>query len=413
MQISQFTLDNGLRVIHCHDANSQFVAVNVLYNVGSKHESPELTGLAHLFEHLMFGGSANVPDFDKQMERAGGKNNAWTSADFTNFYEFVPKQNIETALWLESDRMKALAFTPKSLEVQRKVVIEEFKQTQQNTPYGDVFAQILTVIYKTHPYQSPVIGKDISHIERVTMDDVKEFFYSHYLPNNAVLSIVGDVSTDEVKRLVTKWFSDIPSGTIRNREIAPEPKQTKPRFISCHRENAPHNMIMRAYPCCGNLDKQSYSIRVMCDALSLGESSRLTQNVMMKQRGLVSIDCDIMDFNDTSFVNLQCMLKPETSFEDAEKILDEVIENIKTQPITQSEITKSVNQRVTMVYRKLNSRTNYATTLAKSVLENLPIDINEMADRFRKVTTEDVKKQVSDIFRSECCTTLHYGPNAQ
>jgi len=217
IKFDRFTLGNGLRVLFHKDVTTPMAVVNTLYDVGAKDETESKTGFAHLFEHLMFGGSLNIPEFDTPLQLAGGENNAFTSNDVTNYYEVLPKQNIETALWLESDRMLSLAFTEKSLEVQRSVVIEEFKQRYLNQPYGDVWLEMRPLAYQKHPYKWATIGKELKHIEDATMDDVKAFFKKHYCPSNAILTIAGNFELHEVKQMVDKWYSDILNCTRLNK----------------------------------------------------------------------------------------------------------------------------------------------------------------------------------------------------
>lgn len=244
--VNRFTLSNGLRVVHNHDSATAMVALDILYNVGSRDERPERTGMAHLFEHLMFGGSENVAEFDKALENAGGTNNAWTNSDYTNFYDIVPAHNAETAFWLESDRMKGLAFSDKALEVQRQVVCEEFKQVCLNQPYGDLQHYLNGLAYKEHPYRIPVIGKELSHIENVTQDEVRRFFYDHYAPNNAVISVTGNITVERTREFVEKWFSDIPMRKIAPRLYNPEPEQTEARRLTVT-GRAPQTVIVKAY----------------------------------------------------------------------------------------------------------------------------------------------------------------------
>ena len=186
---SSFTLDNGLQVFVHEDHSVQIAVMNILYDVGSRDEQPDKTGFAHLFEHLMFGGSVNIPNYDEPLQLVGGENNAFTNTDITNYYLTVPAANIETGFWLESDRMLSLSFDPHVLDVQRKVVIEEFKQRYLNQPYGDVWLKLRPLVYTTHPYQWATIGKEISHIENATLHDVKDFFFTHYVPSNAILVV--------------------------------------------------------------------------------------------------------------------------------------------------------------------------------------------------------------------------------
>lgn len=281
IDFNRFTLSNGLRVIHNYDPTTAMVAVNVLYNVGSRDEDPSMTGLAHLFEHLMFGGSANIPDFDAEIERAGGMNNAWTSNDFTNFYDVAPARNFETLLWLESDRMLRLAFSEKSLEVQRNVVIEEFKQTHLNRPYGDLFHKLRSLVYRTHPYSIPTIGKEPAHIEKVTRDDVRDFFYSHYAPNNAVLAISGNVTPDQVRRGVERWFDSIP-----RRDIKPRTYQRN-RFRMLHASlksvaMSPRHVLSWPTPCPA-MDSPAISNVTLSPIFSLQEGHRASTDAFSSE----------------------------------------------------------------------------------------------------------------------------------
>src|ERR1051325_1308835 len=228
---SSFKLDIGLRVFVHEDRSVQIAVMNILYDVGSRDESPEKTGFAHLFEHLMFGGSINIPNYDEPLQKVGGENNAFTNTDITNYYLTLPSTNLETGFWLESDRMMSLSFDPRVLEVQQKVVIEEFKQRYLNQPYGDVWLKLRPLAYKVHPYRWATIGKDISHIEKATMDDVREFFYKYYLPNNAIMVVAGNVTVDQVKALSEKWFGPIPAGKPELRNLPLEPKQKSKRTL--------------------------------------------------------------------------------------------------------------------------------------------------------------------------------------
>ena len=237
IEVSRYLLPNGLKMLHHFDNSTQMVALNIIYDVGSKDEEPSQTGFAHLFEHLMFGGSVNIPDFDTPLQKAGGENNAWTSNDITNYYSVVPRQNVETAFWLESDRMLELNFSEKSLSVQKQVVCEEFKQRNLNQPYGDTYMLLRPMAYKVHPYRWPTIGKEISHIENATLEDVKTFFYKHYAPNNAILSIAGNISFEDAVRLTEKWFGSIPKRNIAARNLPEEPEQKESRFLEVYRSD--------------------------------------------------------------------------------------------------------------------------------------------------------------------------------
>ena len=269
----KFTLSNGLRVLVHKDKITPVVAVNLLYNVGSKHEDPNRTGFAHLFEHLMFGGSLNIPVYDEPLEQASGENNAFTSNDITNYYLSLPKENIETAFWLESDRMLSLAFSQKSLDVQKSVVVEEFNQRYLNQPYGDVWLLLRPLAYKVHPYQWPTIGKEPKHISEASMEEVKDFFYSHYAPNNAILCVAGDVTTAQVRELAEKWFGPIPKRTVKTNSISKEPVQTDARRLEVTR-NVPYNSIYIAFHMCHKLHPDFATTDLISDILSNGKDRK-------------------------------------------------------------------------------------------------------------------------------------------
>ncbi len=291
--LTRYTLPNGLRVIHDYDPTQAMCVVDLLYNVGSRDEHPDRTGMAHLFEHLMFGGSVNVPDFDEQLTRAGGQSNAWTSTDFTSFHDILPSANIETALWLESDRMLSLSFSDKALEVQRQVVVEEFKQVCLNRPYGDADHLLRAMCWKEHPYGWPVIGKDFAHLEGVTQDDVRRWFAGHYAPDNAVLSVTGGVEPERLRRLVEKWFGPIPRREISPRLYGDEPAPTAPRVTETS-GNVPQTALTLAYPMDGYGTVGYFAADAISDLLANGRSSRFYRRLLMPGRYFSEIDAAIM-----------------------------------------------------------------------------------------------------------------------
>ena len=273
IQVNRHTLANGLRIVHNEDNSTQMVALNILYDVGARDEDPAHTGFAHLFEHLMFGGSVNVPDYDTPVQNAGGENNAWTNNDITNYYITLPYQNVETGFWLESDRMLSLDFSPRSLEVQRQVVIEEFKQRNLNQPYGDASHLLREMAYQTHPYRWPTIGKEISHIANATLEEVKDFFFRFYAPNNAILAVTGHISVDETVRLAEKWFGSIPSRDVRVRKLPEETLQTSIRRMTVERP-VPVDALYMAFHMCNRHHADYYVYDMITDVLSSGRSSR-------------------------------------------------------------------------------------------------------------------------------------------
>ncbi|MBR3830658.1 MAG: insulinase family protein [Muribaculaceae bacterium] len=409
IEYNTFTLSNGLRVVHNYDGATAMVALNVLYNVGARDESPELTGMAHLFEHLMFGGSVNVPEFDSAIENAGGMNNAWTSNDYTNFYDIVPAQNVETAFWVESDRMLSLAFSDKALEVQRHVVIEEFKQTCLNRPYGDMSHYLRAMIYKQHPYRYPVIGKEISHIEKVTQDDVREFFYSHYAPNNAVLAISGRISLDETKRLAQKWFEPIPQREIAPRKYPQEPRQTEARIQEA-KGNVPQLAMVKAYRMPGYGMPDYVECDVITDLLASGRSSRFYRNLLMKTGVFTEIDASIIGSDEPGFLMLNSKLtnNDATAIAQADKLMKEEVQRIIDGDVSEYELTRTINRFESNFMFSSMGFMAKAQSLANYVMHNE--DINGVVARYRSITTDDISRVAKNIFDENNCSTLIYHP---
>lgn len=407
MELFQHQLANGLRLVHYRNPGSRFATVDLLYDVGSRDESPELTGLAHLFEHLMFGGTIQVPHLDQELSRAGGISNAWTSQDFTNYYETLPVQNIETALWLESDRMKGLAFTPESLEVQRKVVIEEFKQRCLNQPYGDLMHLLWGNAFTTHPYRWPTIGRDISHIEKVTMEQVKQFFYSHYAPDNAVLAIVADIEAEEAMRLVDKWFGDIPRRDIAPRRLPAEPKQLEARLVELER-NVPHSLILRAYKMCGRSAPEFYAYDMLTDILANGNSSRFYVDVVSKGRGFIQLDASVVGCEDPGLLVVSGLLKPGTDYDEAEAIIDEQVRKVLDEGVTASEIEKCANKYQMRESLAMIEPREAAVRVAKAVLLGTTDILGREHEMMRRLSTDEVEEAARSGFDPSRCTTIAY-----
>ena len=409
IEYSTFTLDNGLRVVHNYDGATAMVALNVMYNVGARDESPELTGMAHLFEHLMFGGSVNIPDFDGAIENAGGMNNAWTSNDYTNFYDIVPAQNVETAFWVESDRMLALAFSDKALEVQRHVVIEEFKQTCLNRPYGDMSHHLRAMIYKQHPYRFPVIGKEISHIEKVTQDDVREFFYSHYAPNNAVLSVSGNISLDDTRRLAEKWFGPIERRNVTQRTYPSEPAQTEPRYLEVS-GNVPQLAMVKAYRMPAYGEPNYIECDIITDLLASGRSSRFYRNLLMKTGVFTEIDASIIGSDEPGFLMLNSRVANNDmkTVEMANELIMSEVQKLIDGDVSQYELTRTINRFESNFTFSSMGFLAKAQSLANYVMHNE--DANGIVERYRKVTVDDIARVASEIFDANRCSTLVYMP---
>ena len=407
INFEKFTLKNGLKVIVHKDESTPIVAVNLLYNVGARDEDETQTGFAHLFEHLMFGGSVNIPNFDEPLQKVGGTNNAFTSNDITNYYITLPKDNLETAFWLESDRMLSLAFTDKSLEVQRSVVIEEFKQNYLNQPYGDVWLLLRPLAYNIHPYKWATIGKEVSHIENATMDDVKAFFHKHYLPNNAILTVAGNVDLEEIKLLSKKWFENIPSKKIPNRNLPKEPKQTEERRLKVERD-VPANAIYKAYKMCHKNHPDYYATDLLSDVLSLGKSSRIHISLIKEQKLFSEINAFISGCFDEGLFTISGKLLDGVSFEAAEKGILKEIELIKSTLAEKNELIKVKNKIESTTQFSETSVLNKAMNLSFAELLGDANDVNLEVDAYLKVTSEDIKRIANEVLNESNCSTLIY-----
>lgn len=343
VDFERIVLKNGLRVIVHRDTSTPLAAVNVLYDVGSRDEDPERTGFAHLFEHLMFEGSVNIPDFDTRLQDAGGENNAFTTNDLTNYYETLPAQNLETAFWLESDRMLSLAFSEEKLAVQKNVVIEEFRQSYLNQPYGDVWMLLRPLAYQRNPYMWPTIGRDISHIRDANLDEVKHFFRKFYHPANAILTVTGNVKADEVFRLTEKWFGDIPAGVPYVRNLPQEDVQITARRRKVERE-VPFDQLFMAFPSCGRADDDFYPTDLLSDVLSNGGSSRLVQHLVKGRRILSEVNAYLTGSLGQGLFVVTGKLHEETSMEEAEKALVAELEVLRNEPVSERELQKVKNK---------------------------------------------------------------------
>ncbi len=410
INFEKFTLDNGLKVIVHKDRSTQIVAMNLLYDVGSRDEDPNRTGFAHLFEHLMFGGSVHIPKYDTPLERAGGENNAFTNNDITNYYLTIPKQNLELAFWLESDRMLELAFSEKSLEVQRNVVIEEFKQSYLNQPYGDVWLLLRPMAYSTHPYQWATIGKDISHIEKATMEDVRSFYKRFYNPNNAIITVAGDVETEEIKRLAEKWFGSIEPGNGYQRNLPREPRQEEMRKLSVRR-NVPLNAIYKTFHMCARNDNEYHTTDLISDILSNGDSSRLFTRLVKEQNIFSDIHAYITGDRDEGLFIFSGKLVNGVSMEAAESAIQEEINRIKTEPVGVSELEKVKNKIESTLEFSEISVLNKAMNLSYSELLGDADLINKEKDFYGAVTREGILQTAQNIFREENSSTLYYYAN--
>ncbi len=407
IKFEKFTLKNGLKVIVHHDPSTTLVAFNILYNVGARDENPEKTGFAHLFEHLMFEGSINIPSYDKPLQLAGGENNAFTTNDITNYYITLPKENIETAFWLESDRMSGLDFSEQKLEIQKNVVIEEFNQRYLNQPYGDTSLLLKPLAYKVHPYRWPTIGKEISHIKNASLNDVKDFFNHHYAPNNAILSIAGNVNTNEIEQLAEKWFGPIGKQEIAKRNIPEEPEQNESRTQTVER-NVPFDAIYKTFHMSSKLGKEYYVADLISDILSNGKSSRLYQNLVKNKKLFSDINAYITGDIDAGLFIVTGKLMNHIKMEDAEKAINEELNQIATGNIDDYEIEKVKNKFESVFQFGQLSALNKAMDLAYHELLGDADRINHEVEKYRNVTKKELQQVASKIFSTKNSSTLYY-----
>ncbi|PVD52104.1 peptidase M16 [Terrimonas sp.] len=412
IHFEQFVLDNGLRVVVHEDHSTPMAVVNIMYDVGARDENPEKTGFAHLFEHLMFGGSVNIPVYDEPLQLAGGENNAYTTNDLTNYYCQLPAENIETAFWLESDRMLSLAFGEKSLEVQRKVVSEEFKEHYLNKPYGDVWHKMRELAFEKHPYRWMTIGAALSHIENATLTDVKDFFFKHYRPVNAILVVAGHVTVPQVKQLAEKWFGDIPPGEKYVRDIPQEPVQTIHHQLEV-KANVPIDALYKCWHIYPRLDKRYYITDLITDILGGGASSRLFQ-VLVKEKQLFSnIECYHFGTTDAGLLTIEGKLVKGVSMTAAEAAIEEELNKIKQSTITEKELQKVKNKTESLIAFEDMSLTNRANSLAYYTLLGNTGLINEELGKYQAVTPEDIRNEANIIFTDSNSSTMYYYGDGQ
>ncbi|MCO5235470.1 MAG: insulinase family protein [Chitinophagaceae bacterium] len=410
IQFEQFVLDNGLRVVVHEDHSTPMAVVNVLYDVGARDEDPSKTGFAHLFEHLMFGGSVHIPSYDEPLQRAGGENNAYTTNDLTNYYCQLPAENIETAFWLESDRMLSLAFGEKSLETQRKVVCEEFKEHYLNKPYGDAWHKMRALAYRKHPYRWMTIGAELSHIENATLDDVKQFFFKHYRPVNAILTVAGHVSTKQVVELAEKWFGDIPSGEKYIRHLPGEPVQTQHHQLDIH-ANVPVDAFYKAWHTCPRLDTHYYAMDLTTEILSGGGSSRLFQSLVKERQIFSNIGCYHFGSIDAGLVAIEGKLVQGVKMEEAEAAVDAELRKITDSPVQEKELEKVKNKTESIIAFEDMSLISRAGSLSFYTLLGDTNMINEELKRYQKVTARDLQEEAAAIFSADNSNTIYYYGN--
>ena len=407
VDFNRFTLANGLRVLVHEDDTTPMAVLNILYDVGARDEEQDKTGFAHLFEHLMFGGSVNIPSYDEPLQRVGGENNAFTSNDITNYYITLPAVNLETAFWLESDRMLSLAFSEKSLEIQRNVVCEEFKQRYLNQPYGDVWLKLRPLAYKTHPYQWATIGQDLKQIEDAKMEDVKAFFKKHYNPQNAIMVVGGNIKTADVKALAEKWFEPIPAGEKYTRNLPKEEHQTEERTETINAD-VPLNAIYMAFKMPARLDPKYQTYDLMSDILSQGQSSRLYNSLLKEQQLFSDIHAYITSSIDEGLFVVEGKLVQGVAIETAEAAIWAELNKLINAQVTDEELTKVKNKSESIMVFAEMSLLDKAMNLAYYELLGDAADLNTEIDKYLAVTPNQIQEAARTTFTKEKSSTLYY-----
>ena len=410
IKFDRFVLSNGLKVLVHQDQSTPMAVVNVLYDVGARDEVESKTGFAHLFEHLMFGGSINIPEYDEPLQLAGGENNAYTTNDLTNYYCQLPAENLETAFWLESDRMLSLAFSKKSLDVQRKVVCEEFKEHYINKPYGDVWHIMRDLAYKVHPYKWMTIGKELSHIENAQLDDVKHFFFKHYTPSNAILVVAGNVETAHVRQLAEKWFGSIPSGEKYIRNIAEEPMQNEERRITLKR-NVPMDAIYKTWHMSSRFDQNYYVTDLLTDILGGGASSRLYQTLVKEKQLFAHINCYHFGSLDRGLFTIEGQLVKGIDIKLAEEAIELELNKVREQLVDERELEKVKNKTESVMAFEDMSVMNRAGSLAFYELLGDGDLMNEEFKKYQLVTTADLQRVAKEVLRDTNSNTIWYLAN--
>ena len=410
IHFEKFVLPNGLRVLVHEDKSTPMAVVNVLYDVGARDEDPAKTGFAHLFEHLMFGGSKNIPVYDEPLQMAGGENNAYTTNDLTNYYCQLPAENIETAFWLESDRMLSLAFSKKSLDVQRKVVCEEFKEHYISKPYGDVWHKFRELIYTTHPYKWMTIGKELKHVEDAELQDVKDFFSKHYTASNAILVVAGHVELENIKLLTEKWFGDIPAGTKYERNLPAEPKQIAPRKLEV-KANVPLDALFKAWHIYSRTDPRYYVADLITDVLSGGGSSRLYQSLVKEKQLFSNIDCYHFGSTDAGIIAIEGKLVKGVDIKVADAAVNEELKKLLESGITEAELEKVKNKTESaMAFEDMSVMSRAASIAMYELLGDADLINTELA-KYQAVTADQILHEAKIIFNENNSSTMYYLSN--
>jgi zinc protease len=410
IKFERYILSNGLKLLIHKDLATPMAVVNVLYDVGARDEEENRTGFAHLFEHLMFGGSINIPDYDEPLQLAGGENNAYTTNDLTNYYCQLPAENLETAFWLESDRMLSLAFSEKSLDVQRKVVSEEFKEHYLNKPYGDVWHKMREMAYKHHPYKWMTIGKELKHIEEAQLQDVKNFFFKHYTPSNAILVVAGNVETENVLQLSEKWFGSIPAGEKYVRQIPKEPMQTEARRMEV-KADVPLDAFIKTWHMPSRLERGYYVTDLITDILGGSASSRLYESLVKEKKFFSNIECYHFGSIDTGLLTIEGKLVKGVNIQEAERAVNEEVEKMKTELVDEKELQKVINKTESTILFEDMSVMSRANSLAYYELLGDAELMNDELERYQSITAQELLEESKNIFHEANSNTLYYLSN--
>jgi zinc protease len=408
IHFNEFVLSNGLQVIHYPDLTSPQAVISLLYSVGSRDETAVHTGLAHLFEHLMFSGSLHIPDYDTPLQRAGGTNNAFTNTDITNYYLSLPYKNIETGLWLESDRMLGINLSEDSVEVQKGVVIEEFKQRYLNQPYGDFWLLLRPLLYTQHPYNWATIGKEVQHIEQTTTEDCNNFFKRFYNPSNAILCVGGNIELDVCKTLVNKWFASIPAGKRNSTTYVTEPAIQEARTLY-HYADVPQDRVAIAFHSLPRSHKDYYVADLLTDILGRSESSLLYNSLVREKKLFSKLSVYLSGELDTGSLVIDGFVSPDVDPHFAVDALWNEIEAIQREQLfTDRELQKVKNKAETAYHYGLTQLLNIAMSLVLSKNMGDAHLINTEPQKIQAVTLDQMYSFMKETLKRNQSVTLFY-----
>jgi len=409
IRFERHTLANGMRVLVHRDEGTPMVTVNILYDAGSRDEDPGATGFAHLFEHLMFGGTPAVPLFDVPVMMAGGENNAFTNNDITNYYITIPANNLETALWLEADRMRGLDLNEERLSNQKSVVTEEFRQRYLNQPYGDLMLLLRPLAYQVHPYRWPAIGMDISHIERADLAAARQFYDRFYKPSNSILSVAGNVNPDEVFTLAEKWFGEIPGGGTNRRHLPEEPEQSGRRELTVNRL-VPAAHLLMAFHTGARTSRDFYILDLMTDILAGCDSARFPSLLVRQQELFSDADIYLSGDADPGLVIFSGRLRDGADIGKAEEAVTTELNRLTEEAVTPAELDKARNRYESHRLMSYMNAANKAFNLAYHEVLGNAEGINAEKEQYMSVNAGEITEVSRKTFRTENSTVIHYLP---